>query len=223
MSKAYPGATWEQAAVNAAWNPLQASGTNMPGMGWAERDFGVEPLFKSSRGIALLGDKMIVPNMGKMPAGLLLSTVVAGPRTGMVFPYEFAVPLAADTSTTAVAVAENHAFYFTVGDVLTAHEGETPYELGAITTISAPIGGKVTLTVAQAPGAAMTAAGGTITYKNNGAMCVLDQAAVSLSEGAYISVAYGNMILHKAVVRNYTGSVHATMPGFVDGTYIIFR
>jgi hypothetical protein len=203
MAKAYAGATWESEVVDAAMNPLAVTDTNVPFVGHSDRQFGVAPLYKSRREIALLGDKMVAPNMGHLPAGLIMKLTA----DGRVVPADFSVACTANGAT--LTVAEADAAYFTVGDVL---------DCGTVTAIAAPAGGKVAITLAKAPDSAPTA----IQFAGE-TLCILDQAVVSGKAGAWTSVAYSNMVLYAAQVRNATDELLTALGAVVDGPYIIVK
>lgn len=203
MGKAYAGATWDTEVVNAAMNPFAVTDTNVPYVGHGDRQFGVAPLYKSRREIALLGDKMVVPNLGHLPAGLIMKLTT----DGRVVPADFSVTCTASGAD--LTVAEADAAYFAVGDIL---------DCGTISAIAAPASGNVVITLAAAPASAPTA----ITFAGT-VLCILDQAVVSGKAGAWTSVAYSNMVLYAAQVRNATDSLLSTLGAVEDGPYIIVK
>lgn len=208
--KAYPGAIWETAPVNAAWNPMMVSGSNMPGFDTYDRELGVPPLMKSHREAALIGEAYVAPYMGTLPAGIVVNRITDGPKAGYVVPVDFAVTCESTSSST-ITVAAEDAKYFAVGDVLK--------EFGAITDIAAPSGGKVVITGTSSPSGATTE----VKFATEANPLIIDQAVMSLESGAMTSVIYNNAVIYRARLKNVTDENITAAGWYNDGQFTIVK
>ena len=92
--KMYPGSTWESHQVNAVWNPLKDTGTNMPYVSFADKELGESPLYYNSlTAAALLIDKTVMPNFGHLPTGIIMGIINKGDQLGYIFPADFTVTI----------------------------------------------------------------------------------------------------------------------------------
>ena len=118
--KMYPGSTWESHQVNAVWNPLKDTGTNMPYVSFAEKELGESPLYYNSlTAAALLIDKTVMPNFGHLPTGIIMGIINKGDQLGYIFPADFVVT-AESASNKTIVVSEADAVFFKKGMTITA-------------------------------------------------------------------------------------------------------
>jgi len=179
---------------------------------------GIKPLFHSRREIALLKDTCVKPGFGILKQGTVLAASVAdelmtpNPIDAGTAALDIArVRIAADAVTTesTVTISEADAAKFRVGDSIVINNSTPIYEdLGAITAISAPSSGivTVTFTTALASGDLTTALHASISHKTAAASpfykasCVLDKdvdsGASSTDQPAPTSVVFGNAMLY---------------------------
>lgn len=211
MAKEYAGAIWDSHPLNAAFNPLAVTGTNTPGFGTGDRELGEMPLVKSHRDSALIGECYVVPNMGRLPAGVVVARVKGGAKNGYVAPIDFEVTLTAASSNTQFIVTEEDAKYFAVGDSVST--------FGEIKTIAEPSNGTVTIT-----GTSTGSSTNKVKFKLDTNYFIIDQAVFSGPEGAQTSILYSNAVVMRSKLVNINDSdITNTAKWMIDGTLVIMK
>lgn len=208
--KMYPGSNWESHQVNAVWNPLKDTGTNMPYVSFADKELGESPLYYNSlTAAALLIDKTVMPNFGHLPTGIIMGIINKGDQLGYIFPADFAVT-AESASGTAIVVSEADAVFFKKGMTITA--GEVVAKIESVEVA----GGKATLTVDAEVSSTV------ISYPFERCV-VIDQPVFSDQNGALTSAIYSNATVYAAKLLNATPELLEKLGAFVDGHVAVIK
>ena len=208
--KMYPGSTWESQHVNAVWEPLKDTGTNMPYVSFADKELGVSPLYYNSlTAAALLIDKTVLPNFGHLPAGLIMGIISEGEKMSYIFPADFVVT-AESASGSSVVMSEADAVFFAKGMTIAAGDATAK-----ITDIAVE-GGKATLTL---DGEVSDTA---ISFPFERCV-VIDQPVFSDKNGALTSAIYSNATLYAAKLLNATPELLEKLGAFVDGHVAVIK
>ena len=208
--KMYPGSTWESHQVNAVWNPLKDTGTNMPYVSFADKELGASPLYYNSlTAAALLIDKTVMPNFGHLPTGIIMGVIDKGDYLGYIFPADFAVT-AESASGTAIVVSEADAVFFKKGMTITA--GDVVAKIVSIEVA----GGKATITVDAEVSSTV------ISYPFKRCV-VIDQPVFSDQNGALTSAIYSNATVYAAKLLNASEELLEKLGAFVDGHVAVIK
>ena len=208
--KMYPGSTWESHQVNAVWNPLKDTGTNMPYVSFADKELGASPLYYNSlTAAALLIDKTVMPNFGHLPTGIIMGVIDKGDYLGYIFPADFAVT-AESASGTAIVVSEADAVFFKKGMTITA--GDVVAKIVSIEVA----GGKATITVDAEVSSTV------ISYPFKRCV-VIDQPVFSDQNGALTSAIYSNATVYAAKLLNASEELLDKLGAFVDGHVAVIK
>lgn len=208
--KMYPGSTWESHQVNAVWNPLKDTGTNMPYVSFADKELGASPLYYNSlTAAALLIDKTVMPNFGHLPTGIIMGIIDKGDYLGYIFPADFAVT-AESASGTAIVVSEADAVFFKKGMTITA--GDVVAKIVSIEVA----GGKATITVDAEVSSTV------ISYPFKRCV-VIDQPVFSDQNGALTSAIYSNATVYAAKLLNASEELLEKLGAFVDGHVAVIK
>lgn len=208
--KMYPGSTWESHQVNAVWNPLKDTGTNMPYVSFADKELGASPLYYNSlTAAALLIDKTVMPNFGHLPTGIIMGVIDKGDYLGYIFPADFVVT-AESASGTAIVVSEADAVFFKKGMTITA--GDVVAKIVSIEVA----GGKATITVD-------TEVSSTVISYPFKRCVVIDQPVFSDQNGALTSAIYSNATVYAAKLLNASEELLDKLGAFVDGHVAVIK
>ena len=208
--KMYPGSTWESHQVNAVWNPLKDTGTNMPYVSFADKELGASPLYYNSlTAAALLIDKTVMPNFGHLPTGIIMGVIDKGDYLGYIFPADFAVT-AESASGTAIVVSEADAVFFKKGMTITA--GDVVAKIVSIEVA----GVKATITVDAEVSSTV------ISYPFKRCV-VIDQPVFSDQNGALTSAIYSNATVYAAKLLNASEELLEKLGAFVDGHVAVIK
>lgn len=200
-------------------------GTNMPSATFGGKVFPDQPFIKSNRGVALIEQCQFAPGLGHIPLGTVVTFIAAGPKKGQVIPNVGGWPLGSLLAAggTSVTVAESTAAAFAVGDVMNLRRGTsgTVASLGAITAISAPTNGFVTITVTTAA-AGTAAATDTISHVGAG-FAISDQSVFSSVTGALGSILLSNAVCYKIRVYGMDAAAKTALNVLEYGDFYVIR
>ena len=215
-----------------------------PGLVRGGQHPGIRPLFHSRREIALIKDKSLLPGFGVLNAGTVLGTAIDGsvvpsPQDdGSVDAVDAArARLLADvaSSDTTLLLSEADAAKFRVGQDVVINNLTPEYEdLGAITAISAPVNGQVTITFTNAISAAVftTANRAALSHKTAASTpfyassCILDKdvdtgVESSTAAAVPVSVVFRNAMLYSVWLSGMSAKAITDLGATQDGVHTI--